>query len=275
MAKANDRPHAGDVSAVEAYKHPAYYLAQIVDYLAADRGVDTPADATDYRDIPVDAAAGDLYLDTATQFSYVYLPNIPRNLTIYSGARGQYLGFFREGQTVQLRIPRALGLTLVYEAGAATETLTVVFSVRPLELAVTDPIAGLLRSGSTYDSPRTANVFNTISATASGNSAIWTPATGKKFRLMGYLIEVTGNAAQAAGGHITMQLRDGAAGATGLQHNANIPAVAGTGVVGYSTGWVGLGNGYLSTAAGNVLNLNLSANLTGGVVRVVVAGTED
>jgi hypothetical protein len=38
---------------------------------------------------------------------------------------------------------------------------------------------------------------------------------------------------------------------------------------------VSMGNGYLSTLANNVLNVNLSVALVAGEVRVVVCGTEE
>ena len=38
---------------------------------------------------------------------------------------------------------------------------------------------------------------------------------------------------------------------------------------------IDLGNGYLSTAANNVLQVNLSAALSAGKVRVTAVGTEE
>lgn len=121
---------------------------------------------------------------------------------------------------------------------------------------------------------RTPAVFKTTTATASGNTALWTPAAGKKFRLMGYIIQVTAFAASATPA-IEITFQDGAA-AIGLGSSLSVPAVgASTGGVLLNTGDVQLGNGKLSAAANNVLNINLNAALTAGLVRVTVWGTEE
>jgi hypothetical protein len=123
---------------------------------------------------------------------------------------------------------------------------------------------------------RTPSVFKTITATASGSTALWTPAGGKKFRAMRYIIEVTGNAAIASGGVLTIDLLDSAASFNNT-HSVWVPASAQatTPGGGFSTGWIDLGNGYLSTTANNILNVSLSAALTAGLVRVTIAGTEE
>jgi len=133
---------------------------------------------------------------------------------------------------------------------------------------------------------RTPTVFKTISTQATGNTAVWTP-TGKKFRLMRFMIDVMANAL-TAGGNLTISLND-----AGTALNANVPAASNTtngGVSftafvpssaitnvfgGYSTGWIDLGNGYISAAAGNALNINLSAAVTVGLVNIIVCGTEE
>lgn len=131
-------------------------------------------------------------------------------------------------------------------------------------------------NGAGWDRVRVANKSNTVATAAAGNTALWTPAAGKKFRLMKYMIEVTEQATQAVGGTINISLFDGAAGATGQVHDVYIPGAA-LGAAGelYTSPWIDLGNGYLSAAANNVLNVNLSAALTGGTVRVICSGTEE
>lgn len=122
---------------------------------------------------------------------------------------------------------------------------------------------------------RTPATFNTVQANAAGNTALWTPAAGKKFRLTRYCVVVTGDAATAGGAVVVISLFDGAAGATGQVHAAFCPAVALAAGALYVSPWVDLGNGYLSAAANNVLNVNLSAALTAGVVNVICCGTEE
>lgn len=122
---------------------------------------------------------------------------------------------------------------------------------------------------------RVANIIKTSTATASGDTAVWTPTSGLKFRVMKYQIDVTADAATSGGADIDIVLRDSST-AIGTGGSVYVPAVAGTAFGnGYSTGWRDLGNGYISTAANNVLNVNLSAALTSGKVRVNIAGTEE
>lgn len=133
----------------------------------------------------------------------------------------------------------------------------------------------MLFNGTNYDRSRGANVFKTATATASGDTALWTPTTGKKFRLSGYMIQITADAALAAGADLDIVLRDSTT-ATAAAFSVFVPTVAGTTFGNTAgSGWVTFGNGMLSAAANNVLNINLSAALTSGKVRVVAMGTEE
>jgi len=108
----------------------------------------------------------------------------------------------------------------------------------------------------------------------SGNNAIWTPATGRKFRLMRYKISIANNAAVSVAGVQVMQFYDGASTIL-LTENAYLPSAASNTNGAWSTGWVDLGNGVLSATANNVLNLNLSKTMIAGQVDVVAVGTEE
>lgn len=133
-----------------------------------------------------------------------------------------------------------------------------------------------LYNGTSFDRTRTPNTFKTVTATATGDTAVWTPTSGKKVRLMRYQIQISGNAAQAVAGDFDIVLRD-ATTAIGVGLTVYVPG-AGAGAKpsdGLASGWVDLGNGFLSAAANNVLNVNLSAALTAGKVRVVACGTEE
>lgn len=121
---------------------------------------------------------------------------------------------------------------------------------------------------------RTPNKFKTVQATASGDTALWTPTAGKKFRLMRYMIEVTGNATLAAGAVLTVVLRD-ATTALPFAVDVFVPTTAFSAGVDFVSPWFDLDNGVLSAAANNVLNVNLSAALTAGNVRVLCCGTEE
>lgn len=127
--------------------------------------------------------------------------------------------------------------------------------------------------GTGWVGAKSANVFKTTTATASGDTAVWTPASGKKFRLLGFQIDVTGQSTLAGAATLNIILREGTT-AIGLGVSVYVPAAAVNTMNGFSSGFIPVGNGYLA-AADAVLNVNLSAALTAGVVRVMAIGTEE
>lgn len=138
------------------------------------------------------------------------------------------------------------------------------------------PVTGLsVFNGTSWDRQRTPTVFKTAAATAAGLTSVWTPAAGKKFRLLAFALLVTGNAAMAVAGTEAIQLQDSGT-LFGLAFDLYAPA-ASVNQLGdaFYTGWVAVGNGYLSAAANNVLQVWLASALTTGYVRVNVAGTEE
>jgi hypothetical protein len=117
-----------------------------------------------------------------------------------------------------------------------------------------------------FESLRTPTVFKIASANAINDTALWTPAGGKRFRLMGFTWTIPNTATAAAGTVIT--LRDAAADIFNIITMGNTTAG--------QTGTVVLpGNGYLSAAADQVLNIHLSAALTVGVIAFSAFGTEE
>lgn len=127
-------------------------------------------------------------------------------------------------------------------------------------------------NGQGMDRMRYPTKFSTGKFTALGSTALWTPAASKSFRLMRYMLTMTADAVQAAAGDLDIVFYDGLTAMPIAETryvnttNANVD---------YSTGWVDLGNGILSAAADNVLNVNLSSALTGGAFRILVCGTEE
>ena len=116
-------------------------------------------------------------------------------------------------------------------------------------------VAPRLKNGELQRAPTT---FKTFSGTViTSETTIWTPAAGKKFRLMGYVITQT-----ATTGDITV--RDNTAGTTILV----IPAHT-LGVVQVSPN---LGNGKLSAATNNVLTMQ---GASGETISGYVFGTEE
>lgn len=147
------------------------------------------------------------------------------------------------------------------------------------QLSVTGQVVAsskLLLTGTSFDRERTPKVFKTATATAAGQTAVWTPAAGKRFRLMRVHMSITSNAAAAAAAVLLSRLLDGSGGGAvffGMSDNNYIPLI---GTIQQHQNFIfDLGNGYLSVAANNVLNVDLSFALTAGVLDVTVAGTEE
>lgn len=139
---------------------------------------------------------------------------------------------------------------------------------------VASTVAGMVYNGAAWDRQRTPAVFKSNLATAAGRTTVWTPTAGKKFRIMAYSIEITADCAQAVAGDFLVSLTDAAATLT-FQFATFVPGAAGATQGRAGTGWVQLGNGYLSSAANNVVGVNLPAALTSGEVLAVVIGTEE
>lgn len=114
-----------------------------------------------------------------------------------------------------------------------------------------------------WDRVRVANVFRPITVTAVGATSevvLWTPASGRRFRLMGFYLLSSANFG------FNVQLRDGAGGNTvvALLLRGGVPESA------------NLGQGRLSIAANNPLVLyNNSGAAWSGALCGIVWGTEE
>jgi hypothetical protein len=117
-----------------------------------------------------------------------------------------------------------------------------------------------------FDALRTPTKFKIASASAVNDTALWTPAGGKRFRLMGFTWTIPNTATSAAGTVIT--LRDAAADVFNV-------ITIGTTTAGMSNTVILPYNGYMSTAADAVLNIHLSAALTAGTIAFSAFGTEE
>jgi hypothetical protein len=127
-------------------------------------------------------------------------------------------------------------------------------------------------NGASFDRVRLANISYTVIATASGATAVWTPAAGKRFRLLGYTIDVAGTL--AATGVQTIELQDNAT--TFKNHLGHVIETTTASISGGADHMgADLGQGYLSTAVNNVLNINLSTTMATGGVAINVWGTEE
>jgi hypothetical protein len=134
-----------------------------------------------------------------------------------------------------------------------------------------------LWAGAGFQLARAATTFKSSAPiSAAGDTTLWTPPSGWRFRLLAYCLEITAEASKATSpGDLAMTLLDGGAD-IGLIHSAYMPSTSVTTNPGlcYSTGWVRLGElGIMSAAVNNVLAINLSFALATGKLRARVAGT--
>lgn len=137
---------------------------------------------------------------------------------------------------------------------------------------------GYNASGTPLTATRTPNKFftTTVSSGTTASNPVWTPTSGRKFRLMRYQIELQATAAISGGAAlVTFQFVDASTNIN-IAHDIYVPATASPAIgAPYVSPWFDLGNGVLSAAANNVLNVALSTALTAGAFRVNVCGTEE
>lgn len=116
---------------------------------------------------------------------------------------------------------------------------------------------------------RTPTWYAVVNASASGLTALHSPAAGKRYRLLGGFLVISPVA--TTGGGSIVELRDGATtriiapGYLGAAVNTR----SGDGPIPLS------GNGYLSSAVNTVLNLNLTGGLTAGEIVITVWGDDE
>lgn len=133
-----------------------------------------------------------------------------------------------------------------------------------------------LGSNSIVAAPRHSDKFGSVRATAFGNTAVYTPTSGKKFRLLGYAYSATPDVATSGGARIDVELQDSTTQVKATLFSFYAPAIAGTAFgANDQSGFISLGDGFLSASANNVLNVNLSAALTSGNVTVNAVLTEE
>lgn len=123
----------------------------------------------------------------------------------------------------------------------------------------------------TLEAQRTPTLFKHVTTAAAGNTAVWSPPGGKKFRLLGGVMTLTKEAACA--GALAIYLNDGG-GVTILEVEISAAALVAIGAVTVLP-FTFPGNGYLSANAANALNVNLSGALTAGALHTNVWGNEE
>lgn len=132
----------------------------------------------------------------------------------------------------------------------------------------------MVQKGSGLEAVRTPTHFRNFAAINAGNTAVWTPAAGRRFRLMGGLVCVTAGCTFAAAAGNVFEFYDAAA-STDICYFAFWVANAAGSTPVVTFPFDLRPNGYLSAAINQVLNANLNATLTAGYVSGFVFGTEE
>jgi hypothetical protein len=130
-----------------------------------------------------------------------------------------------------------------------------------------------------WNKMRASTVFKTVQITSSAgtsNTAVWTPGSGNKFRLLKVFCQISDNASVASGTVVSVQLVDGSTNMP-IVFDAFIPTTAVTTVIGDGLDQeLDLGVfGILYATANNVLNVALTTALATGSVRIIAMGTEE
>jgi hypothetical protein len=154
-------------------------------------------------------------------------------------------------------LQQPIGLAINAGGGSAMQTVAL------------QALSNVVISG--YESVRTPTIFRHALCTTAAATAVWDPAAGKKFRIMGYVI--CPDAGLLAAGAQLITFLDQAAAIT-IAHQTYLPIAAS--IAHQVPIVVALpGNGYLSTAADNILNVTMTSNVTAGAVSIFVYGTEE
>ena len=139
-----------------------------------------------------------------------------------------------------------------------------------LVVHATEMLEKIVGAARTLEAQRTPTLFKVASANAAGDNTVWTPAGGKKFRLLGFILTISKDAACAGAQHIDFY--DGASRI--MFFDISSAALVATGneiVIPINFG----GNGYLSIAADNLFKVNLNGAFTTGMCTVNAWGTEE
>lgn len=144
-----------------------------------------------------------------------------------------------------------------------------------IALPTATEIAAVLQvqTADTLDVLRRGKLLKGASLSASGNTAIHTPASGKKARILRGLVQIGGDAYLSAAGVETISIKDSGTAIPGLTWNVYLPDAPINGA--YPPIPFELDQGYLSAAANNVINGSLSAALASGTVQIALVDSEE
>lgn len=112
-------------------------LREIRDLLR-DMRPNPPADNFRPMSVPVtDTTGGEKTLDVIGGWEYVYIPPVPRTVTVYWRSMTWPLAVLQTGQAAKLHIPYRLDeFSLSWGAGAATDVIYLLFTTDPIDVDI-------------------------------------------------------------------------------------------------------------------------------------------
>lgn len=112
-------------------------LLQILDAINAQRQVDVPSDFMQRRvcSLPANSATT-ITLESITEFGWLYIPNVPRNMTLHIGyGIGNRFGSITSGQSFVVTLPRCDAITLEFPTAVEASSVDVWLSTRPINVS--------------------------------------------------------------------------------------------------------------------------------------------
>lgn len=134
------RKIAANVPALPAAHDVTSLLAQIRDEIAQLVPSGQQEDYQDYVDLPISTAAGNAAIRPSGQFGWLYIPDSPRTLTIWSGeGRARLLGTVAAGSSANYQVPKGQAILIEWPSGATDDTLSYWVSSRPIVAQAFNP----------------------------------------------------------------------------------------------------------------------------------------
>jgi hypothetical protein len=103
------------------------------------RGLDNSEGSVwQHRYMRLPEAAGEFSVENSEPTRYLYIPDVPRTLTVYAGqSKGVYLARLTVGESLNVSLPFNIrGVYVEYDAGGKNQQVNVFFSSKPIEISI-------------------------------------------------------------------------------------------------------------------------------------------
>jgi hypothetical protein len=212
-------------------------------------------------------------LGVAVQVSGTYVGTISVQVSVDHEANYIEIDTITSAQVTNVYAFPQIGPTLFTDFRVSGKTWTSGVAIIEID-PWTPPLAPMITgSNGTPQQAHAPDTFNTIQASAAGNTVVWTPATGKRFRLLKVWIQPQTDSTLPADADLFVELRDRSVPIGVTTSFYILKKFDGTEFPPFEQDLGPIG--YLSTAVNNLLQVHLSAALSSGGFRVNVMGTEE